>query len=187
MSSKNKEIEIKFKIQNPDELRKKIAIDGKLMGKAFERTVRFDTKDKSLEKEGKFIRVRSGFSNTITFKRKIENKEFREREELELEISDLDKMRKIIQNLGFDKELIMEKYREKWNFRNVEIVIDTLPMGTFIEIEGEEENIRKAAQFLGLDFKDKILETYWEIWDEFRKEKNIQSESITFDMIEKKN
>jgi predicted adenylyl cyclase CyaB len=160
MASGNKEIEVKFRIQNPEQIRAKIAKDGRLVGKAFEKTIRFDTEAKSLEKSGKFLRVRSGFSNTITFKRKIENNEFREREELELEISDLEKMRQIIKNLGFSRELIMEKHREKWHFKNTEIAIDTLPMGTFIEIEGEEKSIKEAAKTLGLNFEDKILDTY---------------------------
>ncbi len=187
MASNNREIEIKFKIQNPQQIREKISKEGKLVGKAFEKTIRFDTQTKSLESSGKFLRVRSGFSNTITFKRKVENKEFREREELELEISDLEKMRQIIKNLGFDKELIMEKYREKWKFKDVEIVIDTLPMGTYIEIEGNEQSIKETAKTIGLNLENKILETYWEIWKDFAKENKIQSENITFEAIKKTN
>ncbi len=33
----------------------------------------------------------------------------------------------------------MEKYREKWEINGAEVVIDKLPMGNYIEIEGEEE------------------------------------------------
>ncbi|MFH0955227.1 MAG: class IV adenylate cyclase [Candidatus Micrarchaeota archaeon] len=185
MASNNREIEIKFRIQNPEEIRKKIMKSGKLIGKAFEKTIRFDTKTKNLEKEEKFIRIRSGFSNTLTFKRKIENKEFREREEIELEISDIEKMRQILKNLGFDKELIMEKHREKWKFKDAEIALDTLPMGTFVEIEGSEQSIKETAKLLGLDFENRILETYWEIWKDYTKKNRIQSEDITFEAIKK--
>lgn len=114
MKKTNCEIEIKFTINKvsfiPKLLKKKKA---KFVGKAFERTIRFDTNDKKLEKEGKFLRVRTGFKNVITFKRKIKNRRFREREEIEFEIADPKSMEIILEKLGFTKKRIMEKSSEK--------------------------------------------------------------------------
>ena len=181
MATNNHEIEIKFKIDNPNLIRKILKREKMhFIGKAFEKTFRFDTTDKNLEQRGQFLRVRTGFKNVITFKRKIENKKFKEREEIELEISNPEKMMMILENLGFTKILIMEKYREKWRSDDIEIVIDRLPMGMFIEIEGEEKVIKEMVKTLGFDFKDRITGTYWDLWREFSKKENIKDENIIF-------
>jgi predicted adenylyl cyclase CyaB len=179
-----KEIELKFKIENPDLIRKKLKeARAKFIGKAFERTIKFDTKNGDLEKQEKFLRVRTGFENVITFKKKINkfDKNFKEREEIEVEISNPEKMKKILENLGFTKKWVMEKYREKWILGNAEVVIDKLPkMGNFIEIEGSKKVIQKTAKILGLDLKKGITRTYWGLWEDFRKRKGIKEENIIF-------
>jgi len=181
MKNTNREVEIKFKIRNSDSIRKKLKNQGaKFLGKVFERTIRFDTPNNDLEKNKKFLRIRTGFKNVITFKRKLKNKNFKEREEIELEISDLEKMKMILENLGFTKIKIMEKHREKWQLNKGEIVIDKLPMGEFIEIEGKEKTIREAVKNLGLNFKDRITTTYWDLWKEFSKRRGIKNENIIF-------
>jgi predicted adenylyl cyclase CyaB len=179
-----KEIELKFKIENPGLIRKKLRnLKAKFIGKVFEKTIKFDTKNDGLEKQGKFLRVRTGFENVITFKKKINkvDKNFKEREEIEVEISDPEKMEKILENLGFAKKWGMEKYREKWILGNVEVVIDKLPkMGNFIEIEGSKKAIQKTAKILGLDLKEGITKTYWGLWEDYRKEKSIKEKNIIF-------
>jgi predicted adenylyl cyclase CyaB len=181
---KMKEIELKFKIENPGLIRKKLKeVRAKFIGRAFERTIKFDTKNGELEKQEKFLRVRAGFENVITFKKKINkvDKNFKEREEIEVEISNPEKMEKILENLGFTKKWVMEKYREKWILGNAEVVIDKLPkMGNFIEIEGSKKVIQKTAKILGLDLKKGITATYWGLWEDFRKRKGIKEENIIF-------
>ena len=178
-----KEIELKFKIDKPDLIRKKLKKErAKFLGKTFERTFKFDTKNNDLKEQGKFLRIRTGFKSTITFKRKIKpkDKDFKEREEIELEISDPEKMKKILENLGFTKKWIMEKYREKWVLGNAEIVIDRLPFGNFIEIEGAKKAIQKTTKLLGLNLKDGITATYWGLWEDYRKSKGIKDGNIIF-------
>jgi predicted adenylyl cyclase CyaB len=179
-----KEIELKFKIENPGLIRKKLRnLKAKFIGKAFEKTIKFDTKNDGLKKQGKFLRVRTGFENVITFKKRRNkvDKNFKEREEIEVEISDPEKMEKILENLGFTKKWVMEKYREKWILGNVEVVIDKLPkMGYFIEIEGSKRAIQKTAKILGLDLKKRITETYWGLWKNYCQGKGIKEENIIF-------
>ena len=43
-----------------------------------------------------------------------------------------------------------EKRRETWTFVGAEIVIDELPFGVFVEIEGEEYSITEAERLLEL-------------------------------------
>jgi predicted adenylyl cyclase CyaB len=177
----NHEIEIKFSIKDQtlllDQFKK---LGARFKGKAFERTIRFDTPDNQLEKQGKFLRLRSGFKNVITFKSKISNKQFKEREEIEFEVEEQEKMRQILERLGFTKIRIMEKYRQKWECGGTEIVVDKLLMGIFMEIEGPKINIEKICQKLGLDLKNGITKSYWEIWEEYCKRKHLDPENIVF-------
>jgi len=178
-----KEIELKFKVDNPNLIRKKLKNqEAKFLGKTFERTIKFDTENSDLKRQGKFLRIRTGFKNTITFKRKIKpkDKEFKEREEIELEISNPKEMEIILENLGFNKKWIMEKYREKWHLKNTEISIDKLPFGNFIEIEGKRKEIKEMVKILGLDLKDGITATYWGLWEDYRKRKDIKDKNIIF-------
>jgi len=187
-----KEIEIKFKIAKPNLIRKILKKHkAKFIGRAFERTVKFDTKNNDLQRAGKFLRVRTGFKSVITFKRKIKSKprsreislrgkKFKEREEIELEISEPEKMKVILENLGFTKKWIMEKYREKWQWGSAEIVIDKLPFGNFIEIEGSKKTIQKVAKLLGLRLADGITATYWGLWKDYCRRKGIKEENIIF-------
>lgn len=170
------EKEIKLKINNiegvVDALRRSGAI---FIGGALEKTIRFDTKAQEYEKQGKFLRVRSGFSNTITLKEKINNaeKSVRARKETEFEIEDIDKMCYILNVLGLDYTRTMEKYRQHWKLDNCNVTLDELPFGIFMEIEGEENEIFKICNKLGLNKDDKILVTYWELWAEISDNKDI--------------
>lgn len=179
-----KEIEVKFKIDKSGFVRKKLKEEGaKFLGRALERTIRFDTEKKKLERKGQFLRTRTGFKNVITFKRKIDRKDkkFKIREEIELEISEPKRMELILENLGFIKKQKMEKYREKWRLRDVEIMIDKLPMmGKFVEIEGDEKSIKNVAKILDLNFKERITDTYWGLWKKFTQKKGIKKEDIIF-------
>ncbi len=177
----NREIEIKFAFKDPKNILNLLKKSGaKFKGKAFERTIRFDTPDGKLEKQGKFLRLRSGFKNVITFKSKIVNKQFKEREEIEFEVKDQEKMRQILERLGFTKIRIMEKYRQKWELDKTEIVIDKLPMGAFMEIEGGKDSIVKVCSKLNLALKDGITKTYWDLWEEYCGRKNIKERNIVF-------
>jgi predicted adenylyl cyclase CyaB len=181
MPSNYHEIELKFEIKNPSVIRQKLKeLKAKFIGKAFERAFQLDTKNKDLRKKGVFLRVRTGFKTTLTLKKRLENKRFKEREEIELEISDPGKMRIILENLGFTWFRVMEKYREKWQLGSAEVTIDRLPMSYYVEIEGKEKVIEKIAKNLGFDISNGITKTYWGLWLDYAKENGIKDENIVF-------
>jgi len=57
-------------------------------------------------------------------------------------------MRSILERLGFVPVLIYEKRRETWLTNGVEIVLDELPFGLFMEIEGDEAGIDEVERRL---------------------------------------
>ncbi len=181
-SPKNIEKEIKIKVDNLESIQAKLKEKGaKFQGKVFQRTIRFDTEQLDLESNKIFIRIRSGFNNVVTLKKKFNtNKNVFERIEFETEVKDIEIMRQIFHHLGYTKEFIMEKYRSNWNFRETVVSFDEMPFGQFVEIEGEENSIFETANELGLDTNNKITVTYWDLFEEYKKESGENGENIVF-------
>ena len=73
----------------------------------------------------------------------------RQREE-ETEVADAGALAAILEALGYRPVLVYEKRRETWQMPGAEVVLDELPFGLFVEIEGEESRILAAEKLLGL-------------------------------------
>lgn len=87
------------------------------------------------------------------------------REEIEIQITDPEKVDLILDRLGFYKVSSFTKHRRVYrcNDREVEVTIDHLfGVGYFIEIEGEKGTIEKLASLLE-PYVEKELQTYLEI------------------------
>jgi len=108
------------------------------------------------------LRVRKTQDKTIlTFKKTIQNDfNIKQRTEHETEVADAAEIEKIIENLGFAPRLVYEKRRKTWHFRSVEIVLDELPFGSFMEIEGSITAIAEAEMFLGIEDYETEHATY---------------------------
>ncbi|MCW5961565.1 MAG: class IV adenylate cyclase [Pyrinomonadaceae bacterium] len=115
-----------------------------------------------LAKDGSILRIRkTGTRSILTYKRRIKNTDsIKQTIEYETGISDPESMAQIVDLLGFEKTLIYEKRRKTWNFRSVEVVLDVLPFGVFMEIEGTVENIREAEFMLSACDFEVEHETY---------------------------
>lgn len=178
------ETEVKFKIQDLEELEKKIKlVKGKeLHRNVFQRTVRMDTSDEQLIKRGVFLRVRDGEKKIMTVKSKLSggDEKFKERQELEIEISDVKLAEKMMFELGFTKKWIMEKYRTEYELIGTILALDKLPFGNYLEIEGDKDSIEKAIRILGLENEERITNTYWHLFDDYKKENNLNGENIIF-------
>ena len=168
--------EIKLEVKDVQKfinlLRKKGAVH---LGDTMETTYRYDTPNEDLAKKGVFLRLRSGFSNTLTVKKKLtnSNKNYRVRDDVTLEVDNINKAREVIKTLGYTYERIMEKYRVEWQYKRTKITIDELPFGIYSEIVGEQDQIKAVCKDLGLDFSSAITETYWGVFKEISEEKNI--------------
>ena len=99
------------------------------------------------------LRLRkTGDVNTLTYKEKVENSDegdFKHQIEFETIVSDVDATEHIIEKLGYKLSLIYEKHRKAWRLGNVEVVLDELPFGYFMEIEGSMKDILAVEKLLG--------------------------------------
>ena len=112
--------------------------------------------------EGAIVRIRRTQDRSVlTFKRRLQNEgDVKQQIEYETEISDPDATAKILLELDLQPRLVYEKRRKTWQFRDVEVVLDELPFGLFMEIEGSVTGITGAEKVLGLEELETEHETY---------------------------
>ena len=178
------EVEIKFQIPDLSILEEKIkAVGGReLHRNIFQQTVRMDTPEESLKKKGIFLRVRDGEKKIMTVKSKLpgSDEKFKERQELEIEISDVAIAEKILIALGFTQKGIMEKYRTEYELEKTILALDHLPFGSYLEIEGDKNSIEKVIKMLGLENQERLVCTYWHLFNDYKKANNLTGENIVF-------
>src|SRR5688572_14773104 len=97
----------------------------------------------------------------LTFKRRLAGQsDVKEQIEFETEVSDPDASANIIKELGLVPGLVYEKRRRTWHIRDVEVVVDELPFGLFMEIEGSVTGIKEVEILLGMEHLETENETY---------------------------
>lgn len=103
-----------------------------------------------LDERNATLRLRKMRSETIfTYKEKIKTDEdIKHKIEYETHVADVQEMERIIESLGFRLDVIYEKRRQVWHFDSVEVVLDELPFGLYMEIEGDIHEIEKAEALL---------------------------------------
>ncbi|NOR85826.1 class IV adenylate cyclase [archaeon] len=167
MTETTKEIEIKIEINDFKTIKKQLkTIGAKNKGLFFEKNIIFD-KNNTFKKNDCLLRIRSDKKTTMCYKGPREKSDTMQiREEIEFEISNLKKAILFIERLGFKQTKIYEKKRETWQYKNTEIVLDELPFGKYIEIEGLEQDIKKTANLLGFKKEKYLTKTYFELAEE---------------------
>jgi adenylate cyclase, class 2 len=116
----------------------------------------------ALKQSGGVIRLRYvGERTLLTYKRRLqERSDVKEQIEHETEVADSESIRLILEELNIKPALVYEKYRDTWKLRSVEVVLDELPFGLFMEIEGTLTGIREAEILLGIEELETVHETY---------------------------
>ena len=164
------EIEIKFKIEKADGIRTKLLDLGGVPKKPYKQTTYGFFSDNSIEK-GIFPRIRDEHGKIIlTVKVKPKRKtEYFERKEYSVEISSAEDGIDIMKSMGYDQVRVFEKTREEWEFKDVEVVLDKLYFGAYIEIEGSKEKIEKMVKKLGFENRERITKAYLGLEDDYLK------------------
>jgi adenylate cyclase class 2 len=114
----------------------------------------------------------------LTYKQRIENAgDVKQQIEYETAVEKVEEMEMIIESLGFEKALVYEKRRQTWQFRSVEVVLDELPFGLYMEIEGSVKEIAELEMLLDIENLAVENETYPHLTQRFgvQKEKLIEA------------
>lgn len=103
-----------------------------------------------LDERAAVLRLRKiGDSTILTYKERLRtDADIKHRIEYETAVADVEAMEKIIQSLGYKLSVVYEKHRKTWHFMDVEVVLDELPFGLYMEIEGEVDAITEAERVL---------------------------------------
>lgn len=178
------EREIKARVSDPDRLRERLRGVGATLEHPRELEVNdiWDTPDRSLRDSGRVLRVRrqgETFTFTMKWKGTVE-RGLKSRAEEESTVGDPAAIERILAGLGFVRTFRYEKFRETWNAGEVEVVIDQTPLGTFVEIEGDEPQVRAMATDLGIGDADMVSLSYAGLWTRWREEHPEATEDMLF-------
>ncbi len=184
------ETEVKFRIDDPEEMVEKLKILGaKHVKSGLETNLMFGRKDVTDKKERLKLRLRSfGGDVVITRKEKPEGEpeEFKVREELKVAVDNFDNAKKLLEKMGFVPKWTYEKKKRVWMLDGADIEIVSVPViGNFIEIETPLENMKKVIKKLGLDIKDSTKDSYRDIYRDFRKVDGLPRDDLTFSKDER--
>ena len=118
-------------------------------GETFERN--YLHRGRLLESQHAILRLRKTDEKTLlTYKESIgTNGHVKQKIEFETEVSDVEQTEKIIEALGYRLSVIYEKRRKTFHLDDVEVVLDELPFGLYMEIEGTHKDILTAEKALG--------------------------------------
>ncbi|HJS51112.1 MAG TPA: class IV adenylate cyclase [Pyrinomonadaceae bacterium] len=114
--------------------------------------VNYQHRGGQMDERGATLRLRKiGDFTVLTYKEKIKSESgAKQKIEFETTVSDVEATENIIERLGYKLTAVYEKRRKYWHFGDVEVVVDELPFGLYMEIEGTVEAIEKAEKALGL-------------------------------------
>ena len=108
----------------------------------------------------------------LTFKERFPTRSsIKHQQENETGLVDADATHAILSALGFEAALIYEKRRTSWTVGKAELVIDELPYGLFMEIEGSEKDILCVEKKIGAEDFEAVNETYPTLTAKFGKKR----------------
>jgi adenylate cyclase class 2 len=104
---------------------------------------------------------RVGDETILTYKERTPSSStVKHQREDETKVEDGEAMAAILDALGYKPALVYEKRRATWRLAETEVVVDELPFGFFMEIEGEEKAIEEAEKTLQLEEAEAEMATY---------------------------
>lgn len=181
----DQEREVKFYIQDLEALAERLRICGADLTRerTLEINLRLDTADRSLYKQGQLLRLRQDDRARVTYKAdaRVEGGVIA-RTEIEFTVDNFAVARKLFEALGYQTIVIYEKYRRVYRLGDVEVTLDELPFGNFIEIEAPNNVlIEGVAQMLGLEWSKGIAANYLGLFETARAKRGFSFNDLTFE------
>ena len=179
------EVEAKFYVRRITGLRHRLETLGARLKEARvkESNLRFDTPGQDLRRMGLVLRLRQDTRARLTYKGADESDGSGplSRREVEFAVSDFDMARELFEALGYVIALTYEKFRTTYELDGTEIMVDEMPYGNFVEIEGESSLLRPTAEKLGLEWEASIRESYSRLFDRLKEKRHLEFRDLTFE------
>jgi adenylate cyclase class 2 len=153
--------------------------------RVYEHNIRYESPANDLTARHMVLRLRQDHDVRLTFKAPAEQLSAGNITRLELEttVGDFATMDSILQHLGYQHSMVYEKYRTTYRLPDmpeIEIVLDEMPYGLFLEVEGTPEGIEIALQKLSLANEPRILKGYVDLFELIRVKYQLTFRDLTF-------
>jgi adenylate cyclase, class 2 len=180
----DQETEIKLYVLDLDKIERRILESGGrlIQSRIFESNLRFDLPDGSLRRDGRVLRLRQDRASYLTYKGPSTRTDgVVSRAEYEFTVSDFEMARRTIEALGYQLTAVYEKYRGIYALDDSLIMLDKLPYGHFVEIEGRDiDAIRKITEKLEINFDCAVPNSYLSLFEQFCGQFNLDPKKLTF-------
>ena len=186
MDSAHSEVELKLYCPNLGEVQQRLQSMGAqpLEPRVLERNLRYEDAGNSLGARGVILRLRQDKRARLTLKMPGDSAPGSDailrRFEAEIEVSDFDTAALILEKLGYQVQLLYEKYRSTWALGGTEVALDELPCGNFVEIEGEAAQIEHAVRALALEGAPRLPLGYAAIFEAIQGYLGLPLHELTF-------
>ena len=183
MNSKMVETEVKLFVPDLSPLPARITAAGGTLAapRVLENNIRYDSADATLSQQGTVLRLRSDSRTRLTYKGVPQTADgVITRLEAEVTVDDFEKMDFILRRLGFIPYTVYEKYRTTYQMGEVEVVLDEMPYGSFVEIEGPAPAIHAAMDALDLKTCVRIRTSYLGLFAHMRQVLDLPFADLTF-------
>lgn len=179
------ESEIKLYVPDLEQVKEKLESLGaeRLAARVYERNVRYDNSDYTLTADDIVLRLRQDTKARLTYKESLDQRDtnVNTRFEAEVEVSDFQAMEVILERLGYFPYVIYEKFRATYELYGAEVVLDEMPYGDFVEIEGEPDVVMRVVNALALQDMPNFRANYLTLFDRVRENLNLDVQNLTFD------
>ncbi len=183
--AKLQETELKMQVADLDAIKARIEAAGGVVNapRVFEKNIRFEDAHGELAQSSSVLRLRYDTRARLTYKdgQKVHDQYGSTRFEAEVEVSDLDTMQIILERLGFYPSFIYEKYRTTYELAGAEIMLDELPFGSFVEIEGEEATIGAVLEAVDFGKAKRYTNSYSVLFRVAQRNRGWTFRDLTFD------
>jgi adenylate cyclase class 2 len=184
MTGSGQEIEAKFYVQDLTRIQARLqeCAARRVQDRVLETNIRFDLPGARLRAEGRVLRLRRDTEARLTYKSASSKTQgVLSREEIEFVVEDFGKAKRFLEALGYQKLFYYEKYRTTYELANLLVMLDELPYGNFVEIEGEGiESIRSLAGQLGLSLAAPVATSYHALFERVRKRLGLPFDDLSF-------
>ncbi|MCC7451809.1 MAG: class IV adenylate cyclase [Anaerolineae bacterium] len=185
MGQNHIESEAKIKVDDLAAIEQKLRdLDAELKAeRVYERNVRYEDAGNTFTPAARVLRLRQDTRVRLTYKEPHDsaNEKVWARTELEVTVSDFDTMDLLLQKLGYHPAWIYEKYRTTYERHGCEVVLDELPFGPFVEVEGEADAIERVLAELGLQDAARSTESYSDLFFRVKDQLKLAFRDLTFD------
>lgn len=150
--------------------------------RSFEKNIRYEDAAESLSVRGIVVRLRQDQQVHFTYKEPgyVQDGVI-SRFEAEVQVSDFETMEVLLGKLGYHPYMQYEKYRTTYALDGAEIMLDELPYGHFVEIEGAITQIEALVKRLRLEDAPRYGASYVHLFDNVQRFLGLSFRDLSFE------